>query len=60
MADKYISKVRIGNENFTIRDKEAYRADNIPVNGVNGDITFKDANGKMYKLSLKFNIFNSK
>lgn len=52
MAEKYISKVRIGNENFTIRDKEAYRADNIPVNGVNGDITFKDANGKMYKLSL--------
>lgn len=52
MADKYISKVRIGNENFTIRDKEAYRADNIPVDGVNGDITFKDANGKMYKLSL--------
>lgn len=49
---KYISKVRIGNEDFTIRDKEAYRADNIPVNGVNGDITFKDANGKMYKLSL--------
>ena len=48
----YISKVRIGNEDFTIRDKEAYRADNIPVNGVNGDITFKDANGKMYKLSL--------
>lgn len=49
---KYISKVRIGNEDFTIRDKEAYRADNIPVNGVTGDITFKDANGKMYKLSL--------
>ena len=52
MADKYISKVRIGNENFTIRDKEAYRADNIPVDGVNGDITFKDANGKMYRLDL--------
>lgn len=52
MAEKYISKVRIGNENFTIRDKEAYRADNIPVNGVTGDITFKDANGKMFKLSL--------
>ena len=52
MADKYISKVRIGNENFTIRDKEAYRADNIPVNGVTGDITFKDNNGKMFKLSL--------
>lgn len=52
MAEKYISKVRIGNENFTIRDKEAYRADNIPVNGVTGDVTFKDANGKMYKLSL--------
>ena len=52
MAEKYISKVRIGNENFTIRDKEAYRADNIPVDGVNGNITFKDANGKMYKLAL--------
>lgn len=52
MAEKYISKVRIGNENFTIRDKEAYRADNIPVNGVTGDITFKDNNGKMFKLSL--------
>ena len=52
MAEKYISKVRIGNEDFTIRDKEAYRADNIPVNGVNGDVTFKDANGKMYKLTL--------
>lgn len=52
MAEKYISKVRIGNENFTIRDKEAYRADNIPVNGVTGDITFKDANQKMYKLQL--------
>lgn len=49
---KYISKVRIGNEDFTIRDKEAYRADNIPVNGVTGDITFKDNNGKMFKLSL--------
>ena len=32
MAEKYISKVRIGNEDFTIRDKAAYRADNIPVN----------------------------
>lgn len=49
---KYISKVRIGNEDFTIRDKEAYRADNIPVNGVTDDITFKDQNGKMFKLSL--------
>lgn len=49
---KYISKVRIGNEDFTIRDKEAYRADNIPVNGVTGDVTFKDNNGKMFKLSL--------
>ena len=52
MAEKYISKVRIGNEDFTIRDKAAYRADNIPVNGVTGDVTFKDANGKMYKLTL--------
>ena len=52
MAEKYISKVRIGNEDFTIRDKAAYRADNIPVNGVTGDITFKDNNGKMFKLSL--------
>lgn len=55
MAEKYISKVRIGNEDFTIRDKEAYRADNIPVKGVTGDITFKDANGKMYKLTLDGN-----
>lgn len=52
MAEKYISKVRIGNEDFTIRDKAAYRADNIPVNGVTDDITFKDNNGKMFKLSL--------
>ena len=27
-------------------------ADNIPVNGVTGDITFKDANQKMYRLDL--------
>lgn len=65
--EKYISKVRIGNENFTIRDKDSYAlaqtakaaadaaqntADNVPVNGVTGDITFKDHNGNMYKLSL--------
>ena len=76
MAEKYISKVRIGSENFVIRDKGALAeaqaaaqaaqaaqaaadaaqntADHItvPVNGVTGDITFKDANHKMYKLSL--------
>ena len=61
MADiKYISKVRIANEDFSFRDKEALAAaqaaqstaDNIPVNGVNDDITFKDSNGKMFKLSL--------
>ena len=56
MADsKYISKVRIGNEDYLVHDKEAYRADNIPVAGVTGDITFKDANGKMYKLTLDRN-----
>ena len=83
MADKYISKVRIGNENFTIRDKGALAeaqaaaqaaqtaanaaqaaqaaankaqstADriSIPVTGVTDDITFKDSNGKMFKLAL--------
>lgn len=62
MAEKYISKVRIGSENFTIRDKDAYAlaqtakdtADHIsvPVDGVTDDITFKDANQKMYKLQL--------
>ena len=69
MAEKYISKVRIGNENFTIRDKDSYAlaqtakaaaekaqnaADNIsvPVDGVNGDITFKDKNDRMYRLEL--------
>ena len=63
MADsKYISKVRIGNEDFAFRDKEALAAAqaaqtaanniSVPVDGVTGDITFKDANGKMYKLAL--------
>ena len=67
--EKYISKVRIGGENFVIRDKDTLAAAqaaqaaadkaqstadriSVPVDGVNGDITFKDANGKMYKLSL--------
>lgn len=63
MADsKYISKVRIGNEDFAFRDKEALAAAqaaqsvaeniSVPVDGVTSDITFKDANGKMYKLAL--------
>ena len=65
--EKYISKVRISGANFTIRDKDSYAlaqaakaaaqaaqntADNIPVNGVTGDITFKDKNDKMYRLDL--------
>lgn len=67
--EKYISKVRIGSENFVIRDKAALAAAqaaqatadaakstaesiSVPVNGVTDDITFKDNNGKMYKLSL--------
>lgn len=65
--EKYISKVRISGANFVIRDKDSYAlaqaaktaadaaqntADNIPVNGVTDDITFKDDNGKMFKLSL--------
>ena len=63
MTDKYISKVRISGENFVIRDKDSYKlaqeakntADNIsvPVTGVTDDITFKDANGKMFKLKLE-------
>ena len=66
MAEKYISKVRISGENFVIRDKDSYAlaqaakntADNIsvPVTGVTDDITFKDANGKMYKLSDPFHV----
>lgn len=66
MADKkYISKVRIGSENYSFRDTEALAAaqqaqhdiDNfeipaVPVNGVTDDIVFKDANGKFYKLAL--------
>ena len=67
MAEKYISKVRISGANFVIRDKDSYAlaqaakaaadaaqntADNIPVNGVTDDITFKDNNGKMFKLAL--------
>lgn len=62
MAEKYISKVRISGENYVIRDKDSYAlaqaaktaAENItvPVDGVNGDITFKDKNDKMYRLDL--------
>lgn len=66
MADKkYISKVRIGSENYSFRDPEALAAaqqaqhdiDNfeipkVPVNGVTDDKVFKDANGKFYKLAL--------
>ena len=61
--EKYISKVRISGENFVIRDKDSYAlaqeakntADSIsvPVTGVTDDITFKDANGKMFKLKLE-------
>ena len=61
--EKYISKVRIGGENFVIRDKEALAAAqaaqstansiSVPVTGVTDDITFKDANGKMFKLKLE-------
>ena len=68
--EKYISKVRIGNEDFTIRDKAALAAAaeakqaadraqatadgiTVPVTGVTDDITFKDANGKMFKLKLE-------
>ena len=63
MAEKYISKVRISGENFVIRDKEALAAAqaaqstansiSVPVTGVTDDITFKDANGKMFKLKLE-------
>lgn len=62
MAEKYISKVRISGENFVIRDKDSYAlaqaaknaVDNItvPVDGVTGDITFKDKNDNMYRLDL--------
>lgn len=60
--EKYISKVRIGGENFVIRDKAALAAAqaaqstadkiSVPVTGVTDDITFKDSNGNMFKLAL--------
>lgn len=63
MADKkYISKVKIGGENYSFRDTEALAAAQqaqhnidsfeVPVNGVTDDIVFKDSNGKFYKLAL--------
>ena len=61
--EKYISKVRISGKNFVIRDKDSYalaqeakntaNSISVPVTGVTDDITFKDANGKMFKLKLE-------
>ena len=61
--EKYISKVRISGKNFVIRDKDSYKlaqeaktaaaSISVPVTGVTDDITFKDANGKMFKLKLE-------
>lgn len=52
MPNSYISKVRIGNTDFSFRDAEALAAAQSAVDGVTDDVTFKDANGKMYKLAL--------
>ena len=62
MPNSYISKVRIGNTDFSFRDAEALAAAQaaqsavsgltVPVDGVTGDVTFKDANGNMYILTL--------